>query len=391
MKPNRRESPMRRELPNGRAVFLARYTGPDGKRRYWKPVWNRGSATFRLKKDAQAAIDEAYERVYGIGADAVTVGGYFETWTDRHPRSDRTNETNARRVRATLDVDVDGQPFRSWALADLRRRQVNALVGPLLVEQGRAAGGAAGILRALSAMTEDAITDELADVNPFKGVKVKGNDPRASKPARTTRIWSFEEMHAFAEAAALPRLGADGKPFERNERQAANEAAAGQLRRVMIRTITDTGLRLGEVLALRRADFDGERLLSRGNAHQGVITEGDTETKKHVRSVPCPPGLAALIKAQPPRIDTGLLFPTKTGKVFRERNFYRDVWNPARQLSGLDITPHACRHSYVSQLRAAGIDDADLADVAGHTVQTMIGRYTHALERSHEAIREAIG
>ena len=65
--------------------------------------------------------------------------------------------------------------------------------------------------------------------------------------------------------------------------------------------------------------------------------------------------------------------------------------NPARMASGLDIRPHDCRHSWVTHLRAAGIDDADLAQVSGHTVETMLGTYTHALGRSHDRIRQVIG
>ena len=49
------------------------------------------------------------------------------------------------------------------------------------------------------------------------------------------------------------------------------------------------------------------------------------------------------------------------------------------------------RHSYVTHLRAARIDDADLAEIAGHTVQTMIGHYAHALGRSFDQVREVIG
>jgi integrase len=49
------------------------------------------------------------------------------------------------------------------------------------------------------------------------------------------------------------------------------------------------------------------------------------------------------------------------------------------------------RHSYVTHLRAARIDDADLAAIAGHTVQTMIGHYTHALRRSFDQVRQVIG
>lgn len=57
----------------------------------------------------------------------------------------------------------------------------------------------------------------------------------------------------------------------------------------------------------------------------------------------------------------------------------------------MDPTPHEFRHSYVTHLRAAGVDDADPAAVAGHTVETMISVYTHALERSHDRIRAVIG
>jgi integrase len=77
--------------------------------------------------------------------------------------------------------------------------------------------------------------------------------------------------------------------------------------------------------------------------------------------------------------------------MWRERNFYREVWTPAKIASGMDPTRHEFRHSYISHLRAAGIDDADLAKVAGHRIETMISIYTHPLERSHEAIRKAIG
>jgi integrase len=184
----------------------------------------------------------------------------------------------------------------------------------------------------------------------------------------------------------------------------------------MLRVFTDCGLRLGEVLGLDRADFDGEALHLRGAAHAGVFVAGDQPTKTHVREVPCPPSTARLLGALARRIDTPLLFPTPSGRLWHESNFRRDVWLPALaahigirreagetaaqfsarrraeiKASPRAIRPHDCRHSWITHLRAAGIDDADLADVAGHTVETMIGTYTHALGRSHERIRRLIG
>jgi integrase len=88
--------------------------------------------------------------------------------------------------------------------------------------------------------------------------------------------------------------------------------------------------------------------------------------------------------------DCELLFTTPTGRMWRERNFYRDLWKPTQKASGLDIRPHECRHSYVTHLRAAGINDADLAEIAGHRVETMLARYTHAVGASFDAVRTAI-
>jgi site-specific recombinase XerD len=89
--------------------------------------------------------------------------------------------------------------------------------------------------------------------------------------------------------------------------------------------------------------------------------------------------------------DCDLLFTTPTGRMWRERNFYRDLWKPTQQASGLDIRPHECRHSYVTHLRAAGINDADLAEIAGHRVETMLARYTHPVGKSFGVITRRIG
>ena len=218
----------------------------------------------------------------------------------------------------------------------------------------------------------------------MRGVKVRANDPRATKPRGEPRVLSFEQMHEFAAASA------------------SYEA--------MIRAFSDCGLRLGEVLGLERADFDGEALHVRGSAHRGVFTPGDLPTKKHVRTVPLPPSTAELVRAIPVRIDTPLMFPTPSGRLWWERNFYRDVWYPAQEAwagidpeleraerrrlvaeRGRDFAPHDFRHSWVTHLRAAGIDPADLAAVAGHTVETATARYTHALGRSDDRIRQVIG
>lgn len=362
----RRESPTKRRNPSGGTVWIARYTGRDGRRHVSKPTWNRGKGTFARKADAQRAIDEAY----GLSARPDTLGDYFATWTERHPRSERTNATNEHRISRLTDVEVEGIPLKEWPLRELRRRHALVLVDHMLRTEGRATTGAVGILRALSAMAEDAITDEVCDLNPFKGVRIRANDPRAQKRRRPIRVFSFEEMHRFAKAAGR---------YE-----------------ALVRTFTDTGLRLGEVLPLRVTDFDGGALEVRRTAHEGTILEGtktDHGEEEAGRVVPVPATLAWMLQAQINLNDSDceLLFTTPRGRMWRERTFYRDVWKPTQETAGLDIRPHECRHSYVSHLRAAGVNDADLAEIAGHRIETMLARYTHSVGTSYEAVRAVIG
>lgn len=362
----RPEAPMKRRYKDGKVRWLARYTDPrTGKRRYARPEWNRGKATFERKADAQQAIVEAY----GFDQDGKTVGEYAERWLDRHPRAERTNVSYRLRFEAVADVEIDGQPFRDWRFADLRRRHAHDLIDHLLREQGRAAKGATGILRVLSAMAEDAITDEITEVNAFRRLIVKADDPRVQKKAREPQVWTVEEMRRFA-------------------------AAAPKDSEALIRFLSDCGMRIGEVFALAREDYDRREQVIRihRTAHEGRITEGLKGKRGggEERFAPVPDCLAELLEARPVRIDSDLLFPTPRGSVWRYRNFIRDVWDPAREATGLNPTPHDFRHSFVSEMRAAGINDDDLAAITGHSVTTMLTHYSHSLGRSFQSVRDAL-
>jgi integrase len=347
-----RESPTRRTNPSGREVWVARYTSSDGKR--------RSAGTFKLKRDAQEAINNAYQRPQ----DPTTVEAYLERWLKARPRSERTDRTNEGRIRNVVDVVLEGTPLGGWQMRDLRRRHRDALAALLLTEQGRSPGGARNILRTLSAMFEDAITDELAETNPWRGARLRDDDRRALKGARELRVWTWEQMHSFASASGFHEP--------------------------MIRTLSDCGLRIGEIFALKWRSMTSSVLVVSGTSWEGRVVEGSRE-KNHNRNIPIPPGCLILLKQMPPRIDTPWLFPTPRGTMWRYSNFKRQVWQPIVQRSGMDPTPHEFRHSYVTLLRAAGVDPADLADVAGHSVDMATSRYTHPLRRSDDEIRRVVG
>lgn len=349
-----RESPYARVLPSGRKVWVARYTAPDGRR--------LSAGTFAKKREAQDAIDAAYE----LPVSRSTLGAYAKDWTARYPRSVRTNQTNDHRIAQVLDVRIEGRVLRDWPFAKLRRRHALELVDQMLRDQGRATTGAVNILRTLSAMAEDAITDEIIGANPFRGVKIRASDPRAQKQPRKPRVLSWEQMHALA------RAGGSYEP--------------------MLRMLSDCGLRVGELFALRRDQQDLRTGVFRvdGSAYQGMIVESSHQ-KQHDRVGPIPPGCLELLRVMPVRIDSPWLFPTPRGHVWRYDNWRRDVWGPAKRTSGIEASPHDFRHSWNSLLLAAGVNRRDLADIAGHSEEVNAKTYTHGLGQSFDAVRRVVG
>jgi integrase len=417
---NRRERPISRVNPSGEKVWRARATDPLGRRHYL--------GAFRLKREAQDAIDAAYDAWAKAPPARDTVGEYAADWTDRHPRSARTDYDRNSKLRQVLAVSIEGRELGEWPFAELERSHARALVDHMLRRQGRAAAGASGILRVLSAMVEDAIDDSCATVNPFKAVRVRAADPRVTKPARETRIWSLDEMHEFA-------------------------AAAGSRNEPMIRMLSDCGMRVGEMLALRRALQDLKTGIFRvkGSAWNGALIETSRE-KNHDREGPIPPGMLILLRAIPTRIDVEWLFPTPGsahtrrpridwpsheelraalerssykalsrrlgvsdnalrnrlrayeagrqpgdgpgndgGKLWRYDNWMRDVWNPTVKRTGMAATPKEFRASWETHLIAVGANTDDVAAIAGHSINVQAEHYRQALHRSSDFIRAAIG
>jgi hypothetical protein len=218
----RHEAPTKRRNPSGEIVWMARCTGRDGKRHIAKPRWNGGKGTFVLKREAQQAIDEAY----GLSDRPDTLGEYFATWPTQHPRSERTNETNEHRIGRVLEVEIEGIPLKQWPMRELRRRHALALVDHMLRIQGRATTGVVGILRSLSAMAEDAITDEVADLNPFQGRSSQSQRPEGQEEAKAD---SRLQLRADARLRQGCRpLRGNGPRLHRHRHEAGGGAAAAE-------------------------------------------------------------------------------------------------------------------------------------------------------------------
>ena len=157
-----------------------------------------------------------------------------------------------------------------------------------------------------------------------------------------------------------------------------------------IRLMLATGMRTQELLALepRHIAKDGSSI----NIAQAVVMEkgspviGPTKTHTSMRTVPVPEMVrycACNLR------NTKERFIWEGGKVDKPCNptYFRSQFKEALgAIEGMRIlTPHCCRHTYVTQMLALGVDPKTIQAMVGHAEIDMTLYYAHAQESSKQA------
>lgn len=128
---------------------------------------------------------------------------------------------------------------------------------------------------------------------------------------------------------------------------------------------------------MRREDIDREReliYLHQTADRYGRVADG-LNTTHHIpekelrgRWTLFPRPLIDLVDALPVNL-AGWLYVTPRGRVWQQRNFYRDIWTPAQTASDTDVTLYDMRHTFSSRLMAAGIPLAEISAWMGHSLR----------------------
>jgi integrase len=148
-----------------------------------------------------------------------------------------------------------------------------------------------------------------------------------------------------AERVRLPRV-VRGEPTFLDHGQVVELAEAAEPYGLLVRFLAYTGLRWGEMSALRVCSIDLLRRRMRIRSSfvevRGQLVEGTPKTHQ-VRTVPLPRFLVEELAAHVEgKSADDRVFSTSTGAPLRSSNFRRRHWDPAVAACGLDgLTPHA--------------------------------------------------
>lgn len=340
-----------RLLPSKR--YQAAYVGPDG-------LVHKAHATFTAKLDAEGWLAAERRRIeQGTWSPpgqravaALTFGHYAERWftetVGRHkPRTRDLNRGYLDRVilPTFANVELEGlnvQMVRTWfASLDARpTRNANAY----------------SLLRTI---LNQALDDELIQVNPCRikraAVKVRVVEPIAL---------SAGEVRALSAAIAIDRWKA------------------------LVLVAGFSGLRWGELAALRRSDVvltDSECSVTVARAvvrRTGEFVIGRPKSHAALRTVPLP---SALREALEDHLElyalhgrNGLVFPSVGGTVAHENVVRPHLKKAAAKIGHQSFRFHDLRHTAATMFAQAGATLADHMTLMGHTSAAMSARYTHS-------------
>lgn len=159
------------------------------------------------------------------------------------------------------------------------------------------------------------------------------------------------------------------KPFTKKQVKMLWEAKDSNLYMSVILILIHTGCRISELLDLKKEDVHlDERWF--------YIRKAKTESG--IREVPIAEKIVPFFEYWISR-DCEYLLCTPDNKHFEYRNYYDSYWTPLMKSFGLDeFTPHCTRHTCISLLTEAGVDDRIIKKIVGHKGQGVTETvYTH--------------
>ena len=258
--------------------------------------------------------------------------------------------------------------FGTWPIGAIEYPTVLTFISELQAS-GLGAGTIRNIRDVLRLVLQLAVRSGALKSNPVVGVKV-------AKSRRKEML--FLEPHQIVRLAE--EVSRPPQRYRRNERRRDGYPEYG----LLVRTAAFTGLRAGELVALRRKaiDLPSKRIHVRESASEahGELQIVATKTYEH-RSVPVPASLAVELSDHVAGLSgEEFVWRSPQGEAFRYGNWFKRHFKPAVARAGLqDGTRfHDLRHSYAAMLISKGAHPRSIMERLGHsTITVTLDTYGH--------------
>jgi integrase len=345
---------IRRRERNGRIDYLARYRPPGSSRKVSKSFSRRQDARDWLTTVENSKITGAY---VDPNRSKVTVGTWADEWLEsKLDLAPKTRDRYAGIIREHIRPRWGALQLSEVTHGEVQRWLSRLQVAPATVKK---------VHRVLSMILAYAVKDGRLAVNPAAGV-------------------------------SLPRVRQAEKRYLTHEQVAELAEAVGPGYRLVVQFLAYTGLRWGEMAALRvhRIDFLRRRVLVAESVTttKGGLVWGDTKGHER-REVPLPRFLLEdLAQHVAGKSADDLVFTGLRGNPLRSQIFQRATLNQACEQAGIArLTPHELRHTAASLAIASGADIKVVQQMLGHKSATMtLDQYGHLFGDRLDVVADAM-
>ncbi len=175
--------------------------------------------------------------------------------------------------------------------------------------------------------------------------------------------------------------------------KAAQEYVGGRYFPLVYLAIS-TGARLGELLALRLQDIDGNEVHITRNlqstARNGIVIN-PPKTRAGRRTIAVPPDVIEALSIDPEMDPSLLIFRTRNNTPLCPHNTER-AWRAIVQKAGIPYRNfHVLRHTHATDLLARGVPIVEVARRLGHArVSHTLELYGHAIPRYDQKIADHV-
>ncbi len=158
-------------------------------------------------------------------------------------------------------------------------------------------------------------------------------------------------------------------PFRQNEIEQLWEIANKELYPTIVLMLIYSGCRISELLDLKKENV---------NLKKRYFYIAQAKTKAGIRFVPISEKVYPFFEQWYYRNDCPYLISSTKQQHFLYRNYYDTYWKPLMKSLNMKHRPHDTRHTCVSMMTAAGVDDKIIKKIIGHKGQTLTEIvYTH--------------
>lgn len=287
------------------------------------------------RQEALTALVDYNKDPYDLHLDTITFEEVYDRWSDIH--FEKVSQSNVQGYKASFKLC---DAIKDMKFADIKLDHLQKVVD----ESGKNTPTLKKLKIMFGLMYDYAVMHEI--VTPDKRDMVRYVDiSKAGNPNAYNR-----------------------KPFSKKEIKAVWKNQEGNEYVSVILILIYTGVRIGELLNLKKEDIHLEE-------RWFYIRESKTDSG--IREVPIAEKIVPFIQHWMEK-DCEYLICTPTNEHFLYRNYYDSYWTPLMEQMNLMHRPHDTRHTCVSLLTEAGVDERIIKKIVGHKGQGVTETvYTH--------------